>query len=254
MAKTGVEAPGTSGSQFFVVTGEDAGLPPDYAIVGEVTDGMDTVERIESSGSATVRPPSRSSSRASPSPRADGRGRRGRPRGRRGVAVREPEAATAPPRRPRAAARVHRSTRSSSSRAPTSSRPTRRSAVVVTALTGSAGPARRFAVASRRSAKSVDGAVVVLADGPTLAPAAVERVLGEWRADGRSRRRFVRRRRAGIRSFSAARTGAGSPTKGCATGPRASCRATTSAPPATSTAGGPRAARSRPSRRARAAR
>ena len=44
MAKSGVEAPGTSGSQFFVVTGEDAGLPPDYAIVGEVTDGMDTVD------------------------------------------------------------------------------------------------------------------------------------------------------------------------------------------------------------------
>ena len=50
MAKTPVEAPGTSGSQFFVVTGADAKLPPDYAIVGEVTDGMDTVERIEALG------------------------------------------------------------------------------------------------------------------------------------------------------------------------------------------------------------
>jgi len=50
MAKTQVEAPGTSGSQFFVVTGEDAGLPPDYAIVGNVTDGMDTVERIDALG------------------------------------------------------------------------------------------------------------------------------------------------------------------------------------------------------------
>ena len=50
MAKSQVEAPGTSGSQFFVVTGEDAGLPPDYAIVGEVTDGMDTVERIDALG------------------------------------------------------------------------------------------------------------------------------------------------------------------------------------------------------------
>ena len=46
MAKTEVEAPGTSGSQFFVVTGDDVGLPPDYAIVGEVTEGIDTVERI----------------------------------------------------------------------------------------------------------------------------------------------------------------------------------------------------------------
>jgi peptidyl-prolyl cis-trans isomerase B (cyclophilin B) len=50
MAKSQAEAPGTSGSQFFVVTGEDAGLPPDYAIVGEVTDGMDTVERIDALG------------------------------------------------------------------------------------------------------------------------------------------------------------------------------------------------------------
>ena len=50
MAKSQVEAPGTSGSQFFVVTGDDAGLPPDYAIVGNVTDGMDTVERIDALG------------------------------------------------------------------------------------------------------------------------------------------------------------------------------------------------------------
>ena len=46
MAKTGAEAPGTSGSQFFVVTAADAGLPPDYAVVGEVTEGLDVVERI----------------------------------------------------------------------------------------------------------------------------------------------------------------------------------------------------------------
>jgi peptidyl-prolyl cis-trans isomerase B (cyclophilin B) len=50
MAKSGVEAPGTAGSQFFVVTGEDAGLPPDYAVVGEVTEGMDTVLRIDALG------------------------------------------------------------------------------------------------------------------------------------------------------------------------------------------------------------
>jgi peptidyl-prolyl cis-trans isomerase B (cyclophilin B) len=45
MAKTGSEPPGTSGSQFFVVT-EDASLPPDYALLGKVTDGMDTVDAI----------------------------------------------------------------------------------------------------------------------------------------------------------------------------------------------------------------
>ncbi len=50
MAKTGTEPSGTSGSQFFVVTGADAGLPPNYAIVGEVTEGMDTVERIDALG------------------------------------------------------------------------------------------------------------------------------------------------------------------------------------------------------------
>jgi peptidyl-prolyl cis-trans isomerase B (cyclophilin B) len=50
MAKSGAEAPGTAGSQFFVVTGEDAGLPPEYAIVGEVTEGMDTAERIGALG------------------------------------------------------------------------------------------------------------------------------------------------------------------------------------------------------------
>jgi cyclophilin family peptidyl-prolyl cis-trans isomerase len=50
MAKTEAEPAGTSGSQFFVVTGADAGLTPDYALVGEVTEGMDTVERIDALG------------------------------------------------------------------------------------------------------------------------------------------------------------------------------------------------------------
>jgi peptidyl-prolyl cis-trans isomerase B (cyclophilin B) len=46
MAKTSAEPPGTSGSQFYVVTGADAGLPPEYALVGKVSEGMDVVERI----------------------------------------------------------------------------------------------------------------------------------------------------------------------------------------------------------------
>jgi cyclophilin family peptidyl-prolyl cis-trans isomerase len=50
MAKAGAEPPGTSGSQFFVVTGPDAGLPPDYAVVGTVTAGMDTVAAIDGLG------------------------------------------------------------------------------------------------------------------------------------------------------------------------------------------------------------
>ena len=47
MAKTGAEPPGTSGSQFFVVTGDDAAsLTPDYALLGEVTSGQEVVDKI----------------------------------------------------------------------------------------------------------------------------------------------------------------------------------------------------------------
>ena len=46
MAKTGVEAPGTSGSQFFVVTTQDAQLPPDYAVLGNVVQGQTVVDKI----------------------------------------------------------------------------------------------------------------------------------------------------------------------------------------------------------------
>ena len=45
MAKGGAEPPGSAGSQFFVMTG-DAGLPPDYAIVGEVTAGKKVIDAI----------------------------------------------------------------------------------------------------------------------------------------------------------------------------------------------------------------
>jgi peptidyl-prolyl cis-trans isomerase B (cyclophilin B) len=56
MAKTQLEPAGTAGSQFFVVTGEDASLPPEYAIVGEVTDGRDVVDRIGALGDASEQP------------------------------------------------------------------------------------------------------------------------------------------------------------------------------------------------------
>jgi peptidyl-prolyl cis-trans isomerase B (cyclophilin B) len=46
MAKSETEPPGTSGSQFYVVTGADAGLPPEYALVGKVSEGLDVVEKI----------------------------------------------------------------------------------------------------------------------------------------------------------------------------------------------------------------
>ncbi|MBI2951784.1 peptidylprolyl isomerase [bacterium] len=57
MAKTAAEPPGTAGSQFFVVTAADAGLPPEYAMLGKVTAGLDVVEEIGAFGdSATEQP------------------------------------------------------------------------------------------------------------------------------------------------------------------------------------------------------
>lgn len=57
MAKTQTEAPGTSGSQFFVVTGADVGLPPDYAVLGKITSGLDVVRKIGKLGDPTTEQP-----------------------------------------------------------------------------------------------------------------------------------------------------------------------------------------------------
>jgi cyclophilin family peptidyl-prolyl cis-trans isomerase len=57
MAKTAAEPAGTAGSPFFVVTGEDVGLPPDYAVVGEVTEGLDVVELIGTRGDPATEQP-----------------------------------------------------------------------------------------------------------------------------------------------------------------------------------------------------
>jgi cyclophilin family peptidyl-prolyl cis-trans isomerase len=46
MAKTGAEAPGTSGSQFFVVTADAQRLPPDYAVLGTIVKGQAVVDKI----------------------------------------------------------------------------------------------------------------------------------------------------------------------------------------------------------------
>lgn len=56
MAKTGAEPPGRSGSQFYVVLAADAGLPPEYALVGKVSRGMDVVERIGELGTPSEEP------------------------------------------------------------------------------------------------------------------------------------------------------------------------------------------------------
>jgi peptidyl-prolyl cis-trans isomerase B (cyclophilin B) len=58
MAKAGTDPAGSAGSQFFVVTG-DAALPPDFAVIGRVTDGLDTVDRIEALGNAQTELPRR---------------------------------------------------------------------------------------------------------------------------------------------------------------------------------------------------
>jgi peptidyl-prolyl cis-trans isomerase B (cyclophilin B) len=46
MAKGGDEPAGTAGSQFFIVIGQEAQLPADYAIIGKVIKGQDVAERI----------------------------------------------------------------------------------------------------------------------------------------------------------------------------------------------------------------
>jgi peptidyl-prolyl cis-trans isomerase B (cyclophilin B) len=56
MAKSSAEPPGRSGSQFFIVLTADAGLPPEYALVGKVDKGMDVVERIGALGTPAEKP------------------------------------------------------------------------------------------------------------------------------------------------------------------------------------------------------
>jgi cyclophilin family peptidyl-prolyl cis-trans isomerase len=53
MAKTQTEPAGAAGSQFFVVTGQDAQLPPQYALLGKVTKGIDVVKKIGELGNPT---------------------------------------------------------------------------------------------------------------------------------------------------------------------------------------------------------
>ncbi len=46
MAKDPADPPGTAGSQFFIVTGKDIDLPPQYAVLGRVVGGKKTVTAI----------------------------------------------------------------------------------------------------------------------------------------------------------------------------------------------------------------
>lgn len=54
MAKTQTDPSGASGSQFFVVSGANVGLPAQYAVAGKVVSGIDVVEKI---GSLPTNPP-----------------------------------------------------------------------------------------------------------------------------------------------------------------------------------------------------
>jgi peptidyl-prolyl cis-trans isomerase B (cyclophilin B) len=56
MAKSGADPAGTAGSQFFVVTGQDASLTPDYAVVGTVTNGIAVVDKIGKLGDPNQHP------------------------------------------------------------------------------------------------------------------------------------------------------------------------------------------------------
>jgi peptidyl-prolyl cis-trans isomerase B (cyclophilin B) len=58
MAKTPAEPRGTAGSQFFVMTG-NATLPPDYAVLGKVTTGLEVVKRIGRLGNPANEQPTR---------------------------------------------------------------------------------------------------------------------------------------------------------------------------------------------------
>jgi peptidyl-prolyl cis-trans isomerase B (cyclophilin B) len=57
MAKTETDPPGTGGSQFFVVTGPDVMLPPDYAPIGKVVKGMAVVDKIGKLGDPNTQAP-----------------------------------------------------------------------------------------------------------------------------------------------------------------------------------------------------
>lgn len=54
MANSG---PNTSGSQFFVVTGQNLTLPPRYSLFGKVANGFEVVQKIEADGSPDPDPP-----------------------------------------------------------------------------------------------------------------------------------------------------------------------------------------------------
>ena len=161
---------------------------PDYAIVGEVTDGLDVVDASACSATRSSGRRSPSSSTRSPSRRPDGVSavvlaageatRFGSPKQR----LLLPPCSNASARR--------RWTRSSSSRVRTSSTsrlgldgaPVR----VVQCDEWARGPGASLRCGLAALGPEVEAAVVVLADGPDLVPESISRVLDAWRAEGGS--------------------------------------------------------------------
>ena len=58
-AKRGDEPAGAAGSQFFIVTKGDLGLPPLYAVLGRVTAGMPVVQKIGELGDLATEQPTK---------------------------------------------------------------------------------------------------------------------------------------------------------------------------------------------------
>jgi peptidyl-prolyl cis-trans isomerase B (cyclophilin B) len=57
MAKGSTDPAGASGSQFYIVTGpQGEELPPEYALVGKVSEGLDVVEKIGEEGTPEEKP------------------------------------------------------------------------------------------------------------------------------------------------------------------------------------------------------
>ena len=56
MAKTPSQPVGAAGSQFFIVTARNAGLPAQYALLGHVVKGLGVVDRIGKLGDANQQP------------------------------------------------------------------------------------------------------------------------------------------------------------------------------------------------------
>ena len=58
MAKTSAAPAGTTSNQFFIVAGpQGESLPPDYALFGQVTSGLNVVQAINADGSQNGIPP-----------------------------------------------------------------------------------------------------------------------------------------------------------------------------------------------------